>query len=66
MSYKHTGTVLSILKKLFVSNILISRPGVKYSSMVEHLLMVWWVVGSIFYGGPIELFLVPVTAPQHV
>ena len=26
--------------------------------------MVRWVVGSILHGGPIELFLVPASAPQ--
>ena len=29
-------------------------------------LMVQWVVGSILHGGPIELFLVPASAPQLV
>ena len=28
--------------------------------------MVLWVVGSILHGGPIELFLVPASAPQLV
>ena len=28
--------------------------------------MVRWVVGSISYSGPIELFLVQASAPQHV
>ena len=27
--------------------------------------MVRWVVGSIIHGGPIELFLVPASAPRH-
>ena len=27
--------------------------------MVEWLLMVRWVIGSIPHGGPIELFLIP-------
>ena len=27
--------------------------------MIEHPLIVQWVVGSIPHGGPIELFLVP-------
>ena len=35
-------------------------------TMVECSLMVRWVVGSILYGGPIELFLVIVIAPQLV
>ena len=26
--------------------------------------MVRWVVGSILHGGPIELFLIPASAPQ--
>ena len=30
------------------------------------LLMVHWVVGSIFHGGPIELFLIPASAPSLV
>ena len=28
--------------------------------------MVRWVVGSILHGGPIELFLVPASAPRLV
>ena len=36
---------------------------VRCSSMVEHPLMVQWIIGSIPYGGPIELFLVPASAP---
>ena len=32
--------------------------------MVEHLLFVLWVSGSVPYGGPFELFLVPVSAPH--
>ena len=35
---------------------------VRCSSMVKHLLTVWWVVGSIHHGGPIELFLFPASA----
>ena len=31
---------------------------------MEHPLMVCWVIGSIPHGGPIELFLVPTSAPQ--
>ena len=30
------------------------------------ILSVRWVVGSILHGGPIELFLVPATAPRLV
>ena len=32
--------------------------------MVEHFLMVRWVVGSVPHGGPIEQFLVVASAPQ--
>ena len=32
--------------------------------MVERPLMVRWIVGSITYGGPIELFLVPASSPR--
>ena len=28
--------------------------------------MVRWVVGSILHGGPIELFLVPASAPRRI
>ena len=34
--------------------------------MVDHLLMMRWVVGWNLYGGPIELFLIPTSAPQLV
>ena len=36
------------------------------SSMVEHPLMMRWVVGSILHGGPFELFLVPASVPRLV
>ena len=32
----------------------------------ERSLMVRWVIGSILYGGPIELFLVPASTPRLV
>ena len=32
----------------------------------ERLIMVLWVVGSIPHGEPIELFLVPASAPRLV
>ena len=32
-------------------------------SMEKHSLMVQWIVGSILHGGPIELFLIPASAP---
>ena len=32
--------------------------------MVERKLMMRWVVGSIHHGGPIELYLVPASAPR--
>ena len=32
------------------------------NSVEEHLLMVWWVVGSILDGGPKVLFLIPANA----
>ena len=35
-----------------------------HSSVVEHLSMVWWIVGSILHGGTIDLFLIPASAPQ--
>ena len=31
----------------------------------KHSLMVLWVIGSILHGGPIELFLVPASAPRQ-
>ena len=41
-----------------------SVQGAGHSSEVERSLMVRWVVGSILHGGgPIELFLVPASAP---
>ena len=41
-------------------------PGAGRSSEVERSLMVRWVVRSIFHDGPIELFLIPASAPQLV
>ena len=32
----------------------------------EHSVMVWWVIGSILHGGPIELYLVPASDPRLV
>ena len=37
-----------------------------YSSMVECLLMVQWVVGLIPHHAHIELLLIPASAPQLV
>ena len=37
--------------------------GARCSSMVQYALMVRWVFGSITHGGPIELFLIPASAP---
>ena len=34
--------------------------------MVRESLKVRWVIGSILHGGPIELFLVPASAPRLV
>ena len=34
--------------------------------MVEHQLMVMWVIRSIPHGGPTELFLIPASVPQLV
>ena len=39
---------------------------VRYSSMVERSLMVRWVHGLNLHGVPIELFLIPASAPQLV
>ena len=36
------------------------------SSVVEHLLMKWWVVEWIPHVGPIELFLISSSAPRLV
>ena len=33
---------------------------------MERSLMVRWIVGSILHGGPIELFLIPTSAPRLV
>ena len=33
--------------------------------MVDHLLIVQWVIGSIPLGGPSELYLVPDNVPQQ-
>ena len=39
---------------------------VEYSSRVKHPLKVQWVVGSIFFSGPIKLFRNPASTPQHM
>ena len=38
---------------------------VRCSSLVEHPLMVQWVIRSIPHGGPTELFLVPASTPDR-
>ena len=40
--------------------------GARCSSLVECLFMVWWVVGSIPHGGPIDLFLMATSVPRLV
>ena len=34
--------------------------------MLEYLLMVRWVIRSIPYGGPVEVYLIPASAPWYV
>ena len=74
------GTLLSIQDELLefivqyggdsvFSNLRIARQmGAGRSSEVERSLMVRWVVRRIYpsWGGPIELFLVPASAPRLV
>ena len=36
----------------------------RLTSMVEHLLMVRWVIGSIPHGGPVQLFPIPASAAR--
>ena len=40
------------------------QPGARCSSVVEHSLRVWWVVGSIRHSHHIELFLIPASATK--
>ena len=40
--------------------------GARCRSVVEHLLMVHWVVRLILHGGPTELFLIPAIDPRLV
>ena len=51
----HEATSRSLVK-----NVLTCSSGVEYS------LMVRWVVGLIPNGGPIQLFLVPISASQLI
>ena len=39
---------------------------VKIGFVVECLLMVQWVIGSVTPGGPTGLFLIPVSVPRMV
>ena len=52
--YKHYAK-RSIQKKNERKNL---KLGVKCNSVLEHLLMVWWVIRSIHHGGSIEQLLV--------
>ena len=36
-----------------------------YVKMVEYSLMIWRVIGLISLGGPIELVILPVSAPKN-
>ena len=55
-----TGSLLNFVKTCRIL-------GVRYRSVVEHPLIVQWVVGSIPHGGPIiEVYLIPARAPQLV
>ena len=54
-------------ERTFCHKVLFYVAGAGRSSEVERSLMVRWVVGSILHGvGPIELFLVPASAPRLV
>ena len=74
--YRHTDYVTDKYILFFKIDIIIETPdlntwvclgfGARYSSVIEHSLMMRWVVGSIIHVGLIELFLVPASVPQLV
>ena len=44
----------------------LQQHGARYSSVVRAFAhRVRWVIGSILLGGPIELFLIPASAPPQ-
>ena len=43
-------------KHILPKGISVRNTGARHNSVVEHLFMVQWVVGSMPHGGPIELF----------
>ena len=49
-----------------MSILILADKRIKEGNVVEHLLMVQWVVVSIIHGGPTELFLIPASAPGMV
>ena len=54
------------IKDPLLSNILELQRRAGYSSVVDRLLMVRGVLGSIPYSGSFELYLVPTRSPQLV
>ena len=45
---------------------IIKQVGARCSSVVDRPFTVCWIIGSIPHGGPIQLFLVLVSAPRLV
>ena len=42
------------------------RARIGHSHLTNSYILMRWVIGSILHGGPIELFVVPVSAPRLV
>ena len=47
-----TTTGQLVIALLYVVNVILCSNGARYSYLVEHLLMVQWVVGLILHDGP--------------
>ena len=58
--------MLSVPLNKTISSFLPSRTWCNYVVKHSCILMVWWVIRSIPYCGPIMLFLVPASAPWYM
>ena len=63
------GIVLVLVENIVLAideSGILQMQGARCSYVVERPLMVQWIDGSIPYGGPTELFLVPASDPRLV
>ena len=51
---------------VYISRSLWGQQGAGHSSVVECMIKIWWIIGSVSFSGLIKLFFIPASSPQLV